>query len=336
MADAAAARRVPAEQRIFSLVLALVVAPEGLTRDALLSSVYGYAHRFERDRRSIALERQFERDKEQLRALGIPIETLDSPQEPGNNQLTRYRISKERFEFPSGLEFSERELMLLRLAAYAWRDGSLSAESRRAVMKLEALGAGLDVRQLGIAPRLGAAEPAAPKLRQAIDAGVVVRFGYTLPERSDPLARRVAPLGLHRAEGRWHLIAWDLDRDAGRVFLLSRISEPIVVTDEPFPPGLRAHADGLVAGLLRRRELVRVELAVERGSAAEARLSHRADRRRGDGDAIRLELGTLDLHVLAEELAAYGPDAVVVSPPELRDLVVARLRAMAEAHEEAR
>ncbi len=338
MAGASGRSSVPSEQRLFSLVLALVASPEGATKRELLSSVYGYSDRFRHGQPSDALDRQFERDKEQLRALGIHIETLDSPLEPGNNHLTRYRISKERLEFPAELRFTERELVLLRLAALAWSEGSLDAESRRAAMKLEALGAGLDVQHLGVAPRLGTAEPAAAPLQRAVDEGRVVRFDYRLPGRSAPLERRVAPLRLHRVDGRWHVVGWDLEREADRVFLLSRVEGPVRVTSERFDPELRERADGIVAELLRRRDEHLARIEVRRGSAAEARLAARAVRparsTEDDGSAARVELtlGMLDAHVLAEEIIGYGADAAVVAPAELRELVVAGLRGIAAVH----
>ncbi|QIM16463.1 WYL domain-containing protein [Leucobacter insecticola] len=328
---------VPSEERIFSLVLALVASPNGSTKSELLASVHGYSDRFRRGEANVALDRQFERDKEQLRSLGIQIETLDSPTEPGNNQLTRYRVSKDRLEFPAELRFSERELMLLRLAALAWSEGSLSAQSRRAAMKLESLGAGLDVQHLGVAPRLGTLEPAAAPLQRAIDDLRIVRFDYTLPGRDAPLERRVAPLRLHRLDGRWHLIAWDLDRDVDRVFLLSRISGEVRPETAVYEAALKDHSDAVIAALVQRGQEHRATLRVRRGSIAEARLAPRADPLphdvdpvQGELDALELSVGMLDAHVLAGELLEYGGDVTVVAPAELRELVVARLRAIAE------
>ncbi|SDQ29979.1 helix-turn-helix transcriptional regulator [Leucobacter chromiiresistens] len=328
---------VPSEQRLFSLVLALVVSPFGATKRELLSSVYGYADRYRHGPISPALEKQFERDKDQLRSLGIQIEAFDDPQDAGNNQLTRYRISKERLQFPADLRFSERELMLLRLAALAWSEGSLSAESRRAAMKLEALGAGLDVQHLGIAPRLGTAEAAAAPLQRAIDAGRAVRFAYRLPDRPEPLLRRVAPLRLHRAEGRWHLISWDLERDAARTFLLARIEGRVQQLAEEFAPELRLRIDAAVAELERLRSERRAVLCVRRGSIAEARLASRASgspggARCGAEDHREIEVGVLDPHIFAAELIGYGADVSVCEPERLRDIVVAGLRRIAEVH----
>lgn len=334
MEGGARKRSIPAEQRVFSLVLALVASPSGLTRSELLSSVYGYSDRFEVGGAHSALERQFERDKEHVRSIGIRIETLFPPGEPDNTQLVRYRISKDLLQLPANVRFSARELSLLRLASMAWAEGSLSAESRRAAMKLESLGAGLDVRHLGLAPSIGISEPAAPALQRAIDEGRVVRFDYRLPEREAPYERRVAPLRLHRADARWHLIAWDLDRKADRVFLLARIVGEVRIASERFSAELRDRTEAALAGLLELKERQRATVEVRRGSVAEARLGSRGEWQAHPADAsvAELELGTLDLPELARELAGYGDEVAVREPARLRDDVVSRLRQVVQQH----
>lgn len=329
--------KVPSEERVFSLVLALVASATGLTKHELLSSVYGYSDRYRDDTQRASLERQFERDKEQLRVLGIPVETVDSPGEPGNNQLSRYRISKAELQVPPGLEFSDRELMMLRMAVLAWREGSLTDEARRAAMKLESLGAGRDPLTLGVSAGFGTSEPSAPALLAAIEAGQVAEFGYQLPQREVPLGRRVYPLQLRRFEGRWHLIAYDLDRDATRVFLLARISGQVAVRDpkleEPEKP---ADASQLVAAAVAELEDIqrdpRVLLRVLPRSRADARFTPGAEASASADGARLLRFGTVDLHELAALIAGYGVDAVVVEPPVLRDAVIALLRRVDEHH----
>lgn len=348
MAGHSTQRSIPAEERVFSLVLALVASPQGLTKRELLSSVHGYSDRYRTGETDRALERQFERDKDQVRALGIPIETVDSPEESGNLQHSRYRISKDLLQFPTDTRFTAAELSVLRLASLAWAESSLSAESRRAAMKLESLGAGLDVASLGIAPHLGIPEAAAPALQRAIDERSVTTFWYQLPDRDAPAERRVAPLRLHRAEGRWHLIAWDLERDAGRVFLLSRIVGEAKLHSETFDAALGDRVESMLDDLLALRERQFARLVVRRGSIAEARLAARAVTRPTSGDAApeettqtgQLDAGyrfltvtTLDLTALASELAGYGDDVVGADPPALRDAVVALLAEVRRQHE---
>lgn len=357
-------RAVPSEHRVFSLVLALVASPQGLTKRDVLKVVYGYSAQYKSGKGLASLERQFERDKEQLRELGLPIEAIDAPLESGNNQLTRYRIDKRRLEMPADMSFTPRELALLRLAAVAWSEGSLTAESRRSVMKLEALGAGLDVQHLGIAPSVGISSPVAPVLQRAITEAQTVTFDYQLPDRDAPLERHVVPLRLHRAEGRWHLIGHDLDRDADRVFLLSRIVGRVKVeaarsesartqsartqsarTQSAQRRGvagrgeqasgesneeINARVDAVIAELdaLQHTQLAKVK--AREGSQAETRLSARAGAQ--TAEAGETTIGTLDYRELAVELAGLGEQVTVLDPPDLRDDVVGRLRAVREQH----
>lgn len=337
MPGRASQRAIPAEQRVFSLVLALVASANGLTKRELLSSVYGYADRFRPGETDPSLERQFERDKEQLRRLGIPIDTLDSPEEPGNTQLTRYRIAKDRLQAPAQVRFTASELSLLRLASMAWAEGSLSPEARRAAMKLESLGAGLDVRHLGLAPRIGIPEPAAPALQQAIDARRIARFGYQTPDHDAPLERRVAPLRLHRADGRWHLLAWDLEREAGRVFLLARVVGEVRLEAGTFAPELADRVEGMLEELLALRDRQRAQLQVRIGSTAEARLSARAVQSAGArmpeaAEFRTLTVPTLDFTALASELAGYGGEVIVTGPAALQQAVVALLERVRAQH----
>lgn len=337
-----AGSRVPSEERIFSLVLALVASANGLTKHELLSSVYGYSERYRDRAQRPSLERQFERDKEQLRQLGIPVETIDAPGEPGNNQLSRYRISKAALEVPAGLSFSDRELMMLRVAALAWREGSLTDESRRAAMKLESLGAGIDAPNLGVNAGFGTSEPSAPALLQAIETGRLAVFDYQMPGRDAPLTRRVYPLQLHRFEGRWHLIAFDIERASPRVFLLSRIVGAVAVREpagaEPArPAAAESIVERAVSGLHGLQRELRVAVRVRSDSIADAQLGPRAAEAGAAGEPDAggwrlLRFGTADLRELAVQLAGFGGDAEVLEPVGLRDEVVRVLRAVAAAH----
>lgn len=322
-------------------MLALVASTQGLTKHELLSSVYGYSDRYADHAQRVALDRQFERDKDMLRELGIPIDTIDSPGESGNNQLARYRISKESLEIPRGLQFSDRELMLLRMAVLAWHDGSLTADSRRAAMKLESLGAGVDAPTLGVNAGFGTSEPSAPALLAAIEFGHVALFNYQLPDRATPLARRVLPLQLHRCEGRWHLIAHDLDRKAMRVFLLSRIIGSVVhraalesEQDLPAPETAARLVERATEELQQLVQRQRVTVRVRAQSVADSQLAPRAVETRVTeaGRNHELTFGTTDLHELAPYLAGFGSDVEVLAPPELRADVARILLQVQAAH----
>jgi len=323
---------VTVEERLFSLVLALIATQVGLTKNDILSTVQGYRQRFQVGGDNASLERQFERDKDDIRELGIPLETIDSPDDPGSNHHLRYRIPKGLYDLPADISFSPDEIMLLKLAAAVWREGSLSAESRRALTKLNSLGIESTDPVIGYAPSLRAREAAFEPLSKAMDRGQVVAFLYLKPGDRDARRRTVAPLAVVLHEGRWHLYGTDQDAGATRTFLLSRIVGPVVTVAGASAP---AADDG--QGQLALAELDALwqsqiaQIAVEPGTDAAVRLSKRGTQLSG-GIAGTMELHYTDINVLADELAGYGPEVLVETPSALRDAVLARLLRVRDSH----
>jgi len=322
---------VTVEERLFSLVLALIATEIGLTKADILSTVQGYRQRYTAGGDNASLERQFERDKDDIRELGIPLEMIEPPDDPGSNHHLRYRIPKGLYDLPADVAFSPDELMLLKLAATVWREGSLSAESRRALTKLNSLGVDSSDPVLGYAPRLRAREASFEPLSKAMDRGQIVAFRYLKPGETDPRRRTVAPRAVVLHEGRWHLYATDQDAGAPRTFLLSRIVGAVVTV-----PGKTFTPDGGGSGQVALRELDAVwnsneaEIEVEPGSDAAVRLSKR--QAAGGSPAPTVTLHYTDLNILADELAGYGPEVLVRSPSALRQAVRDRLVGVRNAH----
>ncbi|WGD36218.1 WYL domain-containing protein [Lysinibacter sp. HNR] len=320
-------RSVPTENRLFSVVLALVASRNGLTKQQILSSVYGYAERFVPGANNASLERQFERDKDSIRELGIPLETIDAPEEPGNNQLTRYQIRKEGYQVPPGLSFDAHERALLALASTVWREGSLSAESRRSLMKLSSLGVDSDDSLLGYSPRVHTRDASFGALLRAVETQQQVTFDYARPGEK-AYARTVVPLALVSFSSRWHLFSFDIRLHSPRTFLLSRIVSTVRVSNllTSFIPDNTV--DYATEALTQLRELARKNVArvrVQVNTDASARLQARAV---PDTDAQvpaldtngyhTIIIGSVDNTLLADELAGYGPDVIVDSPSHLR------------------
>ena len=324
--------RVPVEERLFSLVLALLATETGLTKSEILSTVQGYRQRYSQSGDNASLERQFERDKDDIRELGVPLETVESPGDAGNNQTLRYRIPKGAYDLPADVVFSAGEITLLGLAATVWREGSLSAESRRAIMKLRSLGVESDEPILGYAPRLRVRESAFEPLSVALERRTIVQFPYLKPGESASRLRTVAPLALIQHQGRWHLHGTDQEANGPRTFLLSRMVGRVTLTNRTFEPvgtDFAAHAlDELER--IWRSNLAEIEVVPDTDAAT--RLNKRyGDRAPGN---TRLSVNYSDLNIIADELASYGPEVVVLSPPHLREGVRSRLAATFAAHDD--
>ena len=326
----ASSARVPVEERLFSLVLALLATETGLTKNEILSTVQGYRQRYRASGDNANLERQFERDKDDIRDLGVPLETLESPGQSGNNQSLRYRIPRGTYELPSDITFSAEETTLLNLAAMVWREGSLSGESRRAVMKLRGLGLVSDEPVLGYAPRLRVRDAAFEPLRAALERNAIVRFAYLKPGEAESRVREVAPLALVQHQGRWHFYAVEPDSGVTKTFLLRRIVSQITTTGTT---AAEPEGDQSVRAL---EELEQVwdshtaEVQVVPDSDAATRLHKRRGTQTLPDGTLRLHYS--DANIFADELAGYGPEVFVLSPPVLRAAVRARLLATAAEH----
>ncbi|MDM4764015.1 WYL domain-containing protein [Galbitalea sp. SE-J8] len=327
------AQRVPVEERLFSLVLALLATETGLTKSEILSTVQGYRQSFRAGGDNANLERKFERDKDDIRELGVPLETVADPGDPGNNQALRYRIPRGAYELPDDVTFTPEEITLLDLAARVWREGSLSSESRRALLKLRALGVATDEPVIGYAPRVRVRDAAFEPLSTALERRQWVRFDYLKPGESAARERHVAPLALVQFEGRWHLSAEEAGTGAIKTYLLRRIVSRVTTTGKTTTTPLTGQQEAALAGLeeIWRNGVARVR--VEPGTDAATRLA----RRRG---AAAQPDGTLELHfvdaaILADELAGFGPEVVVLEPSELATAVRERLERTVADHADA-
>lgn len=321
---------IPAEERLTNLVVALMATEIGLTKQQILDNVSGYRQRADAGARSDALEKMFERDKDELRKLGVPVETIGEASDPNDLREARYRIPQAEYDLPSDIEFSPAELAVLRLAGSVWSAESVSGDAQAGVRKIRALGIDGDEPIIGFAPRITARDAAFAPLQEAIEKSRVVTFDYLKPGEDAPRTRRVRPLALVDYEARWHVFGVDVEADGDRTFLLSRIVGAVRITNASFDPALRDGAgERALAGLEEVAANNSALLEVTPGTEASLRLGRRAT------PAVQgITVPFVDVHIFADELASYGPEVRVVEPPALRDAVIARLRAVIDANGE--
>lgn len=311
-----------------NLVVALMATEQGLTKDTILSSVAGYREQLEAGASKDALEKMFERDKENLRGLGVPIETIGNRTDPDDLREARYRVPTAEYSLPEDISFSPAEVALLNIAGSVWGSESLSADARSGLRKIRALGIPVDEPIIGYAPRIRVRDASFPALQRAIEQCRVVTFTYLRPGEGRPRERRIRPLALLEYEARWHVFGFDLNMDADRTFLLSRIVGDVTVTRATYPAALREGAgERALAGLRAVAERQRALLEVHPGTEAALRLARRAE-----AAPQGIVVPFVDLHVFADELASYGPEVRVVAPDELRAEVVRRLEATVRLH----
>ncbi|MCC2323137.1 helix-turn-helix transcriptional regulator [Cellulomonas xiejunii] len=325
---------IPPAERLLNLVIALVNTPGRMTKEQVRTSVAGY-----RDARSDeAFERMFERDKDTLRELGIPVLTVTHA---GHGDDIGYRIDTASWSLPP-IELTAAELGVLALAAQVWQDQSLRADSTRALTKLRAVGEAPQAHDLvaGLAPRVRAGGDAFAPLVDAVQNRQAVRFTYHAATTGEVRERRVEPWKLLARRGGWVLLARDRDRDASRSFRLSRIRGAVRPLGGPGgfdAPTAQELADASHAWMGDGPERTAL-LAVtpHRAEALRARATPApADRPLPPGADHVLdgrELVAVPYRLdweLAEEVVAYGDAVVVLDPPQVRDAVVGMLRVAA-------
>ena len=317
------------EDRLFHLILALLATHTGVSKEQILQSVRGYREDSESGVSKETLERRFERDKDILRDMGIPLETLVPADDEGNNRNTLYRIPKGKYDHPEELQLSPQDIRLLNVAAAVWREGSLSKEARVAQMKLASHGLSVDEPLLGALPMITARDPALTTLRMALAEKRQVRFSYLKPGERAATTRVVSPLAIVMHEGSWHVLSLEGERAQQRTFLLRRIVSAVDILEEPArdadPATVTAMTDEL--DQLYRSQVAQVRVVP--GSQAATILAHRPGTTI-DGDVYSVHY--TDVNVLADALCEHGPEVVALSPPELIDAVVRGLRQVGADH----
>ncbi|MBD0862395.1 WYL domain-containing protein [Gordonia sp. zg691] len=327
----------PKVERLLNLVICLLWTRQYVTADYIRRNVAGYADGGHSDggQSDEAFNRMFERDKNELRDLGIPLVTGRSPMAAG---AEGYRIDRDTYELPE-ISLESDEAAAIAMAAALWDTPEVSTLSQTAILKLRA--AGLDVRSeddLGItsggSSRSMGSEEVIAGLLAAIQAKRAVEFTHRSSATATPTTRRVEPWGVVSHRGRWYVVGHDRDRAATRTFRLSRISKVVAVGAADavaVPPGtdlqqIVAAAVDSAAGSDGRT--ARIWVAADRAAGLRRAATTIEP---GDLDGEPGDVVTLDIHSLsavARMVLGVGHDAVVLDPPELRELVVAGLDRM--------
>ena len=306
-------------ERLLSLVVCLLSSQRYLSATQIRAAVPGYPDSFD------AFKRMFERDKEELRDLGIPLDmgtngTLD--EEVG------YRIPRQAYVLPD-ITLEPDEAAVLAVAARVWHRAELAGAAAGALLKLRAAGVEAEESaQPGIEPRLHAGEAAFAPLWEAVRDRRPVTFRYRAAGRSEAQQRELEPWGVVNRHGRWYVAGHDRARQAVRAFRLSRIEGRVEFCGPPGSVTVPAGADV--------RELVRswddrpvpprtAVLGVRAGAGLGIRRQATREVPGADGwDEV--ELPFAEVAWFSEHLASFGPDVVVREPADLRDAVITRLK----------
>lgn len=314
--------RIDRTERLLNLVICLMAASVPVTRAQVRAQIPGYSQAASDQ----AFERMFERDKDELRSMGIPVETVTD----ASGEVQGYRIPQDRYAM-DGVELTLEERSAVAVAAQVWGQAVAAPTAGTAVRKLESTAgdpetwAPADLRgSIELTTSDGALMPLMSALRQ----DRVVTFAYRRPNEAEPRLRTVSPWGLRSSAGHWFLVGHDHDRDAVRTFRLSRVTGPVTVTGrhrEVPPPaqfdiGAADTVDGGEDGPVAR-------IRVAPGRAASIRRRAIGPDDPWSGDVVTVQAGSLD--ELVGLVCGAGPDAVVLEPAEVVRAVRSALTVLA-------
>ncbi|MEU4922420.1 WYL domain-containing protein [Streptomyces parvus] len=310
-------------ERLMNLALCLLGTRRPLSKRELRGSIEAYLEAGSDD----SFNRMFERDKDDLRELGLVIETVENL-----DGDTGYLARRDSNRLPP-ITLDAEEAAALGLAAKVWQQARLAGAASGALQKLRAAGMpeAEDAYEVhsALEPRIPVHEAAFEPLMLACRDRRPVTFDYRKANSARAEQRQVEPWTLECWRGHWYLAGWDRERGAERVFRLSRITGKVrsragAFSEEvPDVVTVRETVESWAGETATRTARIRLRA----GAGYPLRSRATAVRDRGDGwDELEIPYG----HGLDAWLVEFGPDVVVEEPADLRADVVDRLRAVAK------
>jgi len=301
-------------ERLLNLTALLLDAARPLTAEQIQQQLEVYP----RDQTSF--RRAFERDKDELRSMGIPLRV---EKVPGTMPaIDGYRIPREEYALRDpGLDTDE--LAALHLAASAVQVEGLPATE--GLLKLGGLVTDPAATDIGLHVAPLPADPNLAVLFAAVAAHTPVELSY------HDEVRTIDPYRLEFQRGRWYLTGYDHLRDEERNYRLDRIEGGVALTDLPSFESPSTTVPGRARGAweLGSDEPVRATVKVE---GPQARwLAHQVgpDRVRSDEDGtVVVELPVTNRAAFRSFVLSFLDHAEILEPPELRDDLVTWLKAI--------
>jgi proteasome accessory factor B len=299
-------------ERLINLTLALLATKRHLTKSEIFKAIAGYSGSPE------TMERMFERDKDELRSLGIEIEVKGI--DPLFEDEQGYLIRSETFQLRDN-EFSKEELLYLTMAANLWRGTALGSDSKAALLKIQSLSGPIESDAINT-PALRDSESAAllSSAFEAVDAEQLIKFGYK------GKVRTAQPFGLYTKDGFWYLVA--REENEVKSFKLLRIEGKIVKEGKAGsfkkPPEFdlikflsnSSSMQEILAQVLVRKEQAHV-------------LRSKYSTKEIDDEWDLMLIPYIYEQEIIETILWYGTNVIVNSPASLRSEVISRLKVIA-------
>ena len=308
-------------ERLVNLTIALLATGRWLTKSEIYKNIDGYSG--EPD----AKERMFERDKEELRNLGIDIEvgTFD----PLFEDEVGYRIRPERYRIQS-TEFTAKQLALISSATQSWRGAILASKATAGLSKLKALGIESDIDGIPINPhQLRSSDENLSRIIDALAIRKTVSFQYRAADNSYE-DRAIEPYGVGTKNGFWYVAGNDLQRKATRLFRLDRIISE--VREQGKAASYSIPIDFSMEQQLAERTRNNVaHLMLRKGKAHALRKYSQVLEASDDWESVSYKY--TDQDSIIRELLWHRDDVKVVEPHSVRESLNSALESIASLHD---
>jgi proteasome accessory factor C len=333
--------------RQLSLISFLMAQGRPVSALEIKREVEGYS-----DMNEDAFARRFYADRAELESLGIQL-GVEKPGE-GFFEAELYSLPPENF-YLEAIEFSDGELAALSTALSLLTDGGFAyAEPLRLALQQVAWGHPNPLKEGERAPVEMAMTASAggrdlsqrlSKIETAISRRKTIEFTYYTMERDETAKRRVDPFHLVFRGGQFYLIGHSHERDAVRVFRLSRIQGKVGYAskaEHDFSPpedfdrrdyGQRADWQlGEIQGRARIFVRDRIAWLIERdfGAFGELRAAKKSDGAPGKGAVFETDYAST--RELIAWVLRWRQNAQVLAPEELRREAESRLGLLHERH----
>jgi len=306
-------------ERLINLTIALLATKRFITKSEIFKTIEGY------EGSSESKERMFERDKDDLRSLGIEIEVGSF--DPLFNDEAGYRIKQERYQLDLG-DVTALEISLLSLAAQAWQGASLDDAAQRALVKLNSLGIAVDEENIpDYAPFFSDGGLDLPIITRAIAEHQILEFTYRNYELTDEV-RRVVPIGLSTRSGFWYFTGVDQSIEEIRTFRFDRVIGTFTVKKGPKDFETPENFDS--KRIFERDKDNHAVIDIRRGKGTSLRALASSTKSIGEWDQVQIPI--LDMRTLSALILWHGDDVYVHSPIELREIIIASLKDLVKTH----
>lgn len=295
-------------ERLINLTLALLASKRYLSKAEILRNIPGYEGSPE------TKERMFERDKDDLRSLGIQIDVNNS--DPLFEDEQGYLIKSDSFQFAEN-EFTKEELLLLTMAANLWHDSAVEIDSQNALLKIQSLSGPVE-NDMTTTPTLRITEDwqLLVSIFTAVQNKQILEFSYRGKKR------QVNPYGLYSSNGFWYLIAFEIN--VIKSFKLVRIEGEVDLIGEK---DAFEKPDNFNVGNFLKEESNSVSLVsklqVRKGAALSLR--NKFTVKDLDSEWDLMDIPYTNEQELLEMVLWHGTDLKLIEPAALRQLLVANL-----------